>query len=252
MLTPQDLQEVFFEKARFGGYVMKSVDDFLEPLIDDYIALYKENAVLKSKMRLLVERLEAYRGNEAQMKRSMEEAEQECSRMRAEAERQCAAMLATAEADAKNVSADLDNAVAGEQERLNRAKAATQAFVDQVRASIEKQEQALDAIMALDLTQAPVARTAAAPEQKPEQKKAYDFESEADEPKRKLEQQPAPELPSEEDIVAGIERNVEKLTQDVPTPAEELEKTKIMPAIDPQREAKFANLKFGKNYDPTK
>ena len=55
MLTPQDLQEVSFEKAKIGGYVMKSVDEFLEPLMDDYVALYKENAVLKSKMRLLVE-----------------------------------------------------------------------------------------------------------------------------------------------------------------------------------------------------
>ena len=71
MLTPQDLQEVSFEKAKIGGYVMKSVDEFLEPLMDDYVTLYKENAVLKSKMRLLVERLEEYRANEAAMKEEM-------------------------------------------------------------------------------------------------------------------------------------------------------------------------------------
>ena len=77
MLTPQDLQEVTFEKAKLGGYVMKSVDDFLEPLMDDYIALYKENAVLKSKMRLLVERLESYRANEANLKAAAENARRE-------------------------------------------------------------------------------------------------------------------------------------------------------------------------------
>ena len=72
MLTPQDLQEVSFEKAKIGGYVMQSVDEFLEPLMDDYVTLYKENAVLKSKMRLLVERLESYRANEATVKASAE------------------------------------------------------------------------------------------------------------------------------------------------------------------------------------
>ena len=87
MLTPQDLQEVAFEKAKIGGYVMKSVDDFLEPLMDDYITLYKENAVLKSKMRLLVERLEEYRSKEAETKEAAAEAQKTCDRMIEEARR---------------------------------------------------------------------------------------------------------------------------------------------------------------------
>ena len=101
MLTPQDLQEVYFEKARFGGYQMQSVDEFLEKLMNDYLALYKENAVLKSKMRLLVERLEAYRGKEAEMKQALAGAQATCDEMIAKAERQCADMLANAEAGAK-------------------------------------------------------------------------------------------------------------------------------------------------------
>ena len=40
---------------------MQQVDDFLEPLTEDYIMLYKENSVLKSKMKILVEKLEEYR-----------------------------------------------------------------------------------------------------------------------------------------------------------------------------------------------
>ena len=87
MLTPQDLQEVAFEKAKIGGYVMKSVDEFLEPLMEDYVTLYKENAVLKSKMRLLVERLESYRSNEANMKAAMEQTQKTCDAMIEEAER---------------------------------------------------------------------------------------------------------------------------------------------------------------------
>ena len=57
MLTPQQIQDISFEKALFGGYDMDSVDDILEPLTEDYVTLYKENSVLKSKMRILVEKL---------------------------------------------------------------------------------------------------------------------------------------------------------------------------------------------------
>ena len=61
MFTPQQLNEIGFTKAVFGGYDMDSVHDVLDPLTEDYTALYKENAVLKSKLRILVEKLEEYR-----------------------------------------------------------------------------------------------------------------------------------------------------------------------------------------------
>ena len=33
MLTPQELEQVSFGRATFGGYDMESVDQFLEPLL---------------------------------------------------------------------------------------------------------------------------------------------------------------------------------------------------------------------------
>ena len=53
MFTPRELQERTFDKAVFGGYDMQMVDEFLEPLIQDYTTLYKENSVLKSKLKIL-------------------------------------------------------------------------------------------------------------------------------------------------------------------------------------------------------
>ena len=58
MFTPQEVQEKTFEKAVFGGYDMQAVDEFLEPLTEDYVTLYKENALLKSKMKVLVEKVQ--------------------------------------------------------------------------------------------------------------------------------------------------------------------------------------------------
>ena len=58
MMTPQEIQEKTFAKAVFGGYDMQMVDEFVEPLAQDYITLYKENEVLKSKLKVLVKKLE--------------------------------------------------------------------------------------------------------------------------------------------------------------------------------------------------
>ena len=68
MFTPQQIDQISFSKSTFGGYNMQQVDEFLEPLTEDYVTLYKENALLKSKMRVLVGKLEEYRKNEAAMK----------------------------------------------------------------------------------------------------------------------------------------------------------------------------------------
>ena len=39
MFTPQQIDQITFEKAVFGGYDMASVDELLEPLTQDYVTL---------------------------------------------------------------------------------------------------------------------------------------------------------------------------------------------------------------------
>lgn len=230
MLTPQDLQEVSFDKAKIGGYVMKSVDDFLEPLMEDYLTLYKENAVLKSKMRLLVERLEEYRAGEATMKAALQEAQKTCDDMIAQAEKKSAELVRQAENTAQNKSRDLDSAVAGEQERLAKARAATAEYIAAVEAQIAKQQRTLESLKSI---------TPQAGGQRPT-KRAYDYEAEADESK-----------PTAEEIAAQIEENVGRITGSIPNP-DPTATTRIMPALDIERRAseKFADLQFGRNYKP--
>ena len=40
LLTPQQLEQVSFGRATFGGYNIEEVDEFLGPVVDDYITLY--------------------------------------------------------------------------------------------------------------------------------------------------------------------------------------------------------------------
>ena len=99
MITPQQIDQISFSQSRHG-YDMEQVDKILEPLTEDYVTLYKENALLKSKMRVLVGKLEEYRKSEAGMKDAMVNAQRTCDRMVREAEEKCARMLKDANADA--------------------------------------------------------------------------------------------------------------------------------------------------------
>ena len=71
MLTPQEVAEHAFAKSAFGGYNMAMVDEFLDELTDDYTALYKENAALKAKMKVLVDKVEEYRATEDAMRKAL-------------------------------------------------------------------------------------------------------------------------------------------------------------------------------------
>ena len=50
---------------------MAMVDEFLDELTDDYTALYKENAALKAKLKVLVEKVEDYRATEDSMRATL-------------------------------------------------------------------------------------------------------------------------------------------------------------------------------------
>ena len=104
MFTPQQLEQITFHTSVFGGYDMDSVDEFLVALIEDYNTLYKDNATLKSKMRVLVEKLEEYRAEEGGAKENLRAAQQTCDAMIREAEAKCLKMLHQAEAQAPNTS----------------------------------------------------------------------------------------------------------------------------------------------------
>ena len=94
MFTPQQIDQISFRTSRMqAGYNIDDVDAFLEPLTEDYVTLYKENALLKSKMRVLVGKLEEYRKNEADMKDAVINAQKTCDKMVREAEEKCAADL---------------------------------------------------------------------------------------------------------------------------------------------------------------
>ena len=118
MMTPQEVANCTFAKAVMGGYNMASVDDFLDKLTEDYTELHKENAALKGKMKVLVDKLEEYRGMEDAMRSTLLTAQKMASSMVAEAEAKRDALIADSAAAARQRLAEIQEEVAQEEQRL--------------------------------------------------------------------------------------------------------------------------------------
>ena len=106
MLTPQEVSTHSFSKASFGGYNMAMVDEFLDELTDDYTALYKENAALKAKLKVLVEKVEEYRATEDAMRSTLLAAQKMAAQMVADAQAEKEKTIADAQAQAEQILAD--------------------------------------------------------------------------------------------------------------------------------------------------
>ena len=210
MFTPQQIEQVSFGKAAFGGYNMDDVDAFLEPLTEDYITLYKENALLKSKMRVLVGKLEEYRKNEASMKASIAEAQRACDQLVLDTQDKCAQMIGDANATAAESTRAADALISAERARVDEARRTAAAKIDEIEEQMRSCIQALERIK-----RANAPRTAA---------------NEAD------------------DVAEQISRNMEAL---VGTTEDRHPKAEPRHPMNDSTTSKFANLQFGRNYDPT-
>lgn len=229
MFTPQQIDQISFSKAKFGGYDMQQVDEVLEPLTEDYVTLYKENALLKSKMRVLVGKLEEYRKNEAAMKEAAANAKRAADKMIIEAEEKCNRMMASANAAMAKASAQAAPApnanalVAAEAARVEEARKTANAKIAEI------QEQMRACIQALDRIKAAAAEAPKAPKAAPAASMTYDSNAVADEIAQNLEA-----------LVGTTEDTVPKAPPRHPTNA--------------TTTSRFSNLdlQFGANYDPTR
>ena len=242
MFTPQEIQEKTFVKAVFGGYDMQTVDEFLEPLTQDYITLYRENAVLKSKMKVLVEKLEEYRAQEQSMRKAIVTAQRTADAMVAEAEKKCAMLMNEAGSAAQNKSRDADAIISQETERINNAKKTAKNFIEVLEQDIRGHLELLEKLKNQDLTEEePPA---------PARPKPFDFEKQADPPLVVPTQDEAPAAQTEAEIADTIEQNITKI-MDLETPSEPAPAPAEAPNPMQENTIKFTNLQFGRNYDPT-
>ena len=219
MITPQQIEQISFGRATFGGYDMQSVDEILGPLTEDYITLYKENALLKSKMRVLVAKLEEYRNNEESMKEAIVNAQKTCDQMVKAAEEKCTQMLTDANALASENAKNADALIAAENERVEEARRAAADKIDQLTAELNSCIQALNRIKSANAP-APIGSS------------FYDYDKE-------------PDADPADAVAAEISANLENLVGTADEPE--------APKATTDTISKFSDLSkhFGSDYNPT-
>ena len=227
MLTPQEVSEHAFAKASFGGYNMAMVDEFLDVLTADYTTLYKENATLKAKMKVLVDKVEEYRSTEEAMRKALLTAQKMADDMVAQAEAKKAEMLQNAEAEAKARMAELAQGVRDEQLRLTAAQNATTAYVAKLKELYQHEMDYLNGLSQLT-----------APAEKPDPVDAAAKDIEAH-----VEQLVKEEAPQEDQEPGGLYAELKELER-TGAPAAEPEE-----AEEPTRRIDFDHLQFGKDYE---
>lgn len=142
-MTVQEIQEIGFEKAVFGGYDMKSVDTFLERVAEEFAAMQKENAALKAKMKVLVDKIEEYRGVEDGMRRALMSAQTIAQDTIDKAKQEAQDIVTAAKDETENKVKNTRDEITLEEQKLEAAKKSTLEFVARISAAYQAQAKAL-------------------------------------------------------------------------------------------------------------
>ena len=240
MLTPQEVSEHAFTKA-FNGYNMSMVDEFLDILTADYTTLYKENATLKAKMKVLVEKVEEYRSTEDAMRKALMTAQKMADDLVAEAESKRNQLMQNAEVDAKARMAELQQAIRDEQMRLVAAQQSTAAYVGKLK---ELHQHEMDFLSGLSKL------TASAPVSvDPVGDTARDIEENVERILQK-EQEDTTDLSAPEGAKeSSLYDELMELSGRKAPAAHPVEEDEDDVVEEPTRRIDFDNLQFGKDYE---
>ena len=273
MLTPQEVEERVFPKAKKAGYDMQDVDNFLDQLTADYTELYKENAVLKRKMKVLADKITEYQETEGAMRATLLAAQKMADQLVDEAKTKREKMLSDAETIVKSQLGKLSERVAEEEAKLRKAQASVAAMTASIRDLLTHEQEFLAKL--------PVQDAAAAPEQAAKaddvaaeigdsirqmmaesDKKAAPAQAEApkaEAPKAEEQAEPQIALPKAAPAAEQAEPQVdlpeaerasgedEVKVEDMPKPATRIVDDSADDA--PTRRLDLSELRFGRNYE---
>ena len=143
MLTPQEIAEKKFDKVMVWGYDMNAVDSFLGNVEADYAQLYKENIALKSKMKVLIAKIDEYRKVDESMRKTLLGAQTMASEIVERAKRESETRERQADEEVSRKLGELTGRIAAEEQRLEEAKTSAQAFIERVMGMYAREQENL-------------------------------------------------------------------------------------------------------------
>jgi len=144
MLTPVDVENKVFKKAKIGGYDINDVEDFLEKLIVDYETVFKEVTELRDKCENLQESVKYYKSLEQGIEQSINNAREEAEQIKSRALEEVQEIRERKEKEYKNRLAELDLEVKKKEYDLEEKKKEIQIYKIKVKSMLEAQLKILD------------------------------------------------------------------------------------------------------------
>ena len=234
-MTVQEIQEIGFEKAVFGGYDMKSVDTFLERVAEEFASMQKENAALKAKMKVLVDKIEEYRGVEDGLRKTLMSAQTLAQQTVDKAKQEAAQILSAARSETETKVKTTQEQIAIEEQKLETAKKNTVEFISRVSAVYQAQTKAL-----VELAKGEKLVSPAQPKAEPKPK----------------QQAPAVEQPMDRQVAQEVSQIIDEPQQAPQADEPVAEATRRFSVTEAELKSSkdknfdFGELKFGSDYDP--
>ena len=232
MLTPQEVSTHAFSKAMMGGYNMSAVDEFLDVLTDDYTALYKENAALKAKLKVLVEKVEEYRATEDSMRATLLTAQRMADSIVRDAEAKRDEILAQAESGAQEKILRYQQELSAAEKRMQEGQAELARFISASRDLCAQELKFLEQLPQLAVTVSEPVVEEPSPAQEIEENVKAAFAA-----------QPVEEA-TEEPVEEAVQEEAKPVVDDYPVGnpfARDVD-------MDSTRRINLDDLKFGRNY----
>jgi cell division initiation protein len=141
MLNSTEVKQMKFGKAMFGGYDMEAVDAAFSQISEDYEKMEQQNLELRSKMKVLVDKIEEYRRVEDGMRQAlitaqniadetMEKAKQEAERILADANAQAETISRTANQQGSLMLHQYEESIVQEKNKLREAQHECAYFIE--------------------------------------------------------------------------------------------------------------------------
>ena len=157
MLGSKEIREFTPEKAVFGGYDAKSVDAILDEAADDMEALEKENAELRAKLKVLVDKIEEYRRIESGIRQALmtahnmaeqttRKANEEAEETRKKAQLEAAQLKADTTSQCEAIIRQYQIQASQEQARMRLAQRECAAFIEKMTQAFREQSERIAAI----------------------------------------------------------------------------------------------------------
>ncbi len=216
MLTVNDIKDVKFGKSGFGGYKAEDVDNFLDEVQVSYEKLQKEVLDLTEKIKILADRVGQYREDEDSVKTALVSAQKLSTAAIADAKKEADAIIADARLRADQILNSINGDVLRQKEILASMKKAVKDFRSNILSLYKEHLKLVNSFNAEDRLPA-------------------DFNS--------RNNASAANKPAESNETAIDNENV------VEPPAPTAEAMVEDPNADVSGSSKFADLKFGEDYN---